>query len=141
MLACPAMLTVRLWHNPNCRHSTRALGKLQELGVEVEIYAYLDQPPTAEQLSAIAERLEEPVTDLVDRDHPAAPPLLMKGVSTEQIISSLAADPTLLRAPIGECGERVQVGRPAIVILGVLRPTGPSPHLSALAQQANPEQR
>ena len=138
MLACRAMLTVRLWHNPDCRHSVRALAKLQEVGVQVELYPYLEQPPTAEQLAAIAEHIEGPLSDLIERDHAGAAPLLAEGVTTEEILASLGADPTLIRTPIAECGERVQIGRPAILMLGVLRPSDTIPHLSEILQYAAP---
>ena len=45
---------MRLYHNPRCSKSRQALALLQERGVEVEVYRYLDEGIDASDLHLLA---------------------------------------------------------------------------------------
>ena len=42
-----------LWHNPRCSKSREALKLLEDKGYEVEVFRYLDTPPSFEQLESL----------------------------------------------------------------------------------------
>ena len=59
------MSDVTIYHNPHCHASQNAIAIADELGVSYDIVLYLKQRPDRATLEAIADRLEDPVADLV----------------------------------------------------------------------------
>lgn len=63
---------VTLYHNPRCSKSRQALAIVEELPADaaaaVDVVKYLDTPPTAEELTAIVAKLEDPVSALVRKE-------------------------------------------------------------------------
>jgi arsenate reductase (glutaredoxin) len=108
------MSDVTIYHNPHCHASRNALTIADELGVSYDVVLYLKQRPDRATLGAIADRLEDPVADLVRKDS------LFKKlgldpadyVEREPVIELLAQRPALLQRPVVVRGERAIVGRP-----------------------------
>lgn len=61
-------MPVTIYHNPRCSKSRKTLEIIQEAGVEPDIVEYLNTPPTAERILAIAGLLGVPVRDLLRRN-------------------------------------------------------------------------
>jgi arsenate reductase (glutaredoxin) len=108
------MSDVTIYHNPHCHASQNALAIADELGVDYDVVLYLKQKPGRATLEAIADRLEDPVADLVRKDS------LFKKlgldaadyVEREPVIELLAQRAALLQRPIVVRGDRAIVGRP-----------------------------
>jgi arsenate reductase len=108
------MPEVTIYHNPHCHASQNAITIADELGVDYDVILYLKERPGRETLEGIADRLEDPVADLVRKDSlfkklgldPAA------FVEREPVIELLVQRPALLQRPIVVRGERAIVGRP-----------------------------
>jgi len=62
------MAAVTVYHNPRCTKSRQALAVAEDLGAEVDVVRYLDNPPNAAVLRGIIAKLEDPIADLVRRE-------------------------------------------------------------------------
>ena len=60
-VAWGVMAAVTIYHNPRCTKSRQAMAVADELGVDVDVVRYLDDPPDAATLRAIVDKLEGPV--------------------------------------------------------------------------------
>jgi arsenate reductase len=108
------MSDVTIYHNPHCHASQNALTIADELGVAYDVILYLKERPDRATLEAIADRLEDPVADLVRKDS------LFKKlgldaadyVERDAVVELLVGRPALLQRPVVVRGERAIVGRP-----------------------------
>ena len=62
------MSDVTIYHNPHCHASQNAITIADELGVDYDVVLYLKERPDRVTLESIADRLEDPVADLVRKD-------------------------------------------------------------------------
>lgn len=112
---------MRLWHNPRCSKSRAALALLEEKGVAVEIFRYLDTPPDAAALAAVLDKLAIPAAKLVRRGERAWKDSGLTADSPEdRIRAAILADPILIERPILETDTRAAIGRPPEAILDLL---------------------
>ncbi|MEM1175026.1 MAG: ArsC/Spx/MgsR family protein [Pseudomonadota bacterium] len=102
-------------HNPRCSKSRKTLEILRSHGVEPGIVRYLDTPPSADELVAIAERLGQPLADLLRRGETVfkratdLPPL----DDTAALAAWMSANPITLERPIVLRDDgAARVGRP-----------------------------
>ena len=95
-----------------------------ELGVAVDIVAYLKTPPDAATLADIIAKLQDPVTDLVRRDANFAKlGLSNSDVETpEQVIAILVKHKALLQRPVVVTPKTALIGRPKDRVTEALRP-------------------
>jgi arsenate reductase len=108
------MPDVTIYHNPHCHASQNAIAIADELGVAYDVVLYLKQRPDRATLEAIADKLEDPLADLVRKDS------LFKKlgldaadyVDRDPVVELLVARPALLQRPVVVRGERAIVGRP-----------------------------
>ncbi|MGB6059275.1 MAG: ArsC/Spx/MgsR family protein [Microthrixaceae bacterium] len=110
------MAEVTIFHNPNCSTSKYAVGEAEAEGVEVDLVKYMlkAERPSREQLEELADKLEDPVTDMVRRDANFAKLGLSDAdvASRDQVIEVLLKNPELMQRPILVKGERAIIGRP-----------------------------
>jgi arsenate reductase len=108
------MPDVTIYHNPHCHASLNALTIADELGVAYDVVLYMKERPDRATLEGIADRLEDPVADLVRKDSVFKKLGLDAGdyVEREPVIELLVRRPALLQRPIVVRGERAIVGRP-----------------------------
>jgi arsenate reductase (glutaredoxin) len=109
------MSDVTIYHNPHCHASQNAIAIADELGVSYDVILYLKQRPDRATLEGIADRLEDPVADLVRKDS-----LFAKlGLDADdyrtpaRVIPLLLERPRLLQRPVVVRDGRAIVGRPA----------------------------
>ena len=50
-----------LWHNPDCSKSRAALALLENRGEPFSVRAYLDEPPSMDELAALRQQLGPPI--------------------------------------------------------------------------------
>jgi arsenate reductase len=114
--------TARLFHNPRCSKSRGALELLRERGIEPQIVAYLDQPPSPAQLRELLGQLGLPARALLrtGEDEYASLGLADPALDDEALIAAMAAHPRLIERPIFVHGGRAVIGRPPELVLTLL---------------------
>ncbi|MET8649765.1 MULTISPECIES: arsenate reductase family protein [Nocardia] len=94
-----------IWHNPRCTKSRNATARLDEVGVEYTVRKYLDDPPTADELRAVLDRLGAEPWDITRTGEQIAKDLDMSSwgrtpADRNRWIEALAANPKLIQRPI-----------------------------------------
>ena len=112
--------------NPSCSKCRSAVAMLDEAGVDYTVRRYLDDPPTAEELTAVLDRLGLEPWDVARTSEPAA---AEAGVDTlprdaehrADWVAAMAAHPILIQRPIitADDGSTV-VGRSEEAVRSVL---------------------
>lgn len=113
---------MRLFHNPRCSKSRAALSLLEERGIAPEIVTYLDQPPSAEELRAVAGMLGLPPRALLRTGEPEYATLGLADESLEDaaLVDAMVAHPRLIERPILIHDGRAVIGRPPERVLELL---------------------
>jgi len=111
-----------IYHNPRCSKSRATLALLRERGVEPDIVRYLESPPSADRLRAIAGMLDCAMRDLIRTSEDAYRELNLNDntLSDAALADLIAAHPKLLQRPIVIHGERAAIGRPPQNVLAIL---------------------
>ena len=108
------MADLTLFHNPRCTKSRQALEVVEEAGVDVDVVLYLKEPPSRADLERIADKLEDPIEDLVRKDPNFKKLGLDKAdyTSKSEVVDLLVEHPELLQRPLLETDDVVAIGRP-----------------------------
>ena len=116
------MSDTRLFHNPRCSKSRGALDLLRERGIEPDIVAYLDNPPTVDQLRSLLGLLGISARDLLrtGEDEYAALGLGDTALSEQALLEAMASHPRLIERPIFIHRGRAVIGRPPERVLELL---------------------
>ncbi|MCF2531284.1 arsenate reductase family protein [Yinghuangia soli] len=96
---------MEIWHNPRCSKSRAAEAFLDEAGIAYTERRYLENPPSADEIRAVLERLGLEPWDITRTAEPAAKELGLAAwgrtaADREQWITALAEQPSLLQRPI-----------------------------------------
>jgi arsenate reductase len=96
---------MEIWINPACSTCQSALSLLDAEGAQYTVRYYLEEPPTAQELEAVLQRLGLEPWDITRLGEPAAAELGLGAWSRESTdrvrwIEALAAHPTLIQRPI-----------------------------------------
>ncbi|MBQ0745052.1 MAG: arsenate reductase (glutaredoxin) [Marinobacter sp.] len=112
----------RIFHNPRCSKSRRALELLTERGIEPEIIRYLETPPTEQELSEILDALGRQPRELMRTGETEYKELGLDNpaLRREQLIAAMVATPKLIERPIVLANGKAAVGRPPENILTIL---------------------
>ena len=115
-------MDTRYFHNPRCTKSRSGLELLRERGIEPEVVAYLDMPPTVEELRQLLGMLGVPARDLLRKGEEAYKTLGLDDPmkTDEELIAAMHAHPILIERPIFVHGWRAVIGRPAENLLDLL---------------------
>ena len=116
------MRPTRLYHNTRCSKSRGALALLQERGIEPEVVFYLETPPSADELRAIADQLGLPVRAMLrtGEEEYAALGLAEPSLDDGALLEAMAAHPRLIERPIFVHNGRAVIGRPPEQVLTLL---------------------
>ena len=116
------MRPTRLYHNTRCSKSRGALALLQERGIEPEVVFYLETPPSADELRAIADQLGLPVRAMLrtGEEEYAALGLAEPSLDDGALLEAMAAHPRLIERPIFVHNGRAVIGRPPEQLLTLL---------------------
>ena len=112
----------KYFHNPRCTKSRGALALLAEHGVQPEVVAYLDSPPSKAELRTIVRKLGLPARALLRTGEDAYKDLRLADPSLddEALIDAMHAHPILIERPIFVRGDRAVIGRPIENVLQLL---------------------
>jgi arsenate reductase len=96
---------VEIWYNPSCSKCRTAVRRLDVAGIELGIRRYLDQPPTAEELDGVLQRLGQQPWDIARLGEPAAARLGLAdwpraATARQRWIDAMVAHPELIQRPI-----------------------------------------
>lgn len=94
-----------IWHNPRCSKSRAALDRLDAAGTAYTVRRYLDDPPTADELRALLDRLGAQPWDITRTGEQLAQDLGIPDwprteAERDRWIEALAANPRLIQRPI-----------------------------------------
>ena len=112
---------VRIYHNPRCSKSRETLQLLQSQGIEPEVVAYLENPPSPAELEALLQKLTLSARDLLRTGEDAYKELNLNdpALTDAQLIEVMVANPKLIQRPIVVKGQQAALGRPPEAVLAL----------------------
>jgi len=113
-------MSVTIYHNPRCGKSRQTLALLEDRGVKPDIIEYLKTPPDRATLKRLLKLLGMSPRELLRKKEAAEAGLDQPGLSDEQIIAGMIANPIVIERPIVVRGERAALGRPPENVLRIL---------------------
>ena len=113
-------MPVRIYHNPRCNTSRKALALLRDKGVEPEIVEYLKTPYTAAQLKTLLGQMNLPAKAVVRKKEAAAAGIDPNKMSEAALIEAMVKNPILVERPIVVTPKGAAVCRPAELALTLL---------------------
>lgn len=113
---------MQLYHNPRCSKSRGALELLRERGIEPEIVAYLEQPPSPVELKTLLRKLGLPARALLRTGETeyAELGLADEALGEDALVEAMSRHPRLIERPILVAGDRAVIGRPPERVLELL---------------------
>lgn len=114
-------MDVSVWFNPACGTCRTTQGILAEQGVDAELFEYLKEQPSREEIERVMGLLgtDDPRA-IVRTKEPVYRELGLAGASRDQLLDAMAAHPVLVERPIVIRGDRAVVARPAERVLELL---------------------
>ncbi len=111
-----------IYHNPRCSKSRQTLQLLTDRGIEPQIVAYLETPPTATALKQLIAKLGISPRQLLRKGEDAYKSLgLADTAKTDhELIAAMIAEPKLIERPIVVKGDHAVLGRPPENVLALL---------------------
>lgn len=115
-------MTIQIWHNPRCSKSRETLALLEEKGINPTVYLYLDEQPSATQVSDILAKLGITPRELLRNSEAAYKEqnLKDKTLSDEYLINAMVNEPKLIQRPIVINGNQAKLGRPPEDVLEII---------------------
>lgn len=114
-------MAVTIYHNPRCSKSRQTLALLQERGIEPTVVAYLETPPSAEELTRLLGLLGMAPRELMRKKEAKEAGLDDPALTDAQLIAGMAAHPAVIERPIVVVDDaRARLGRPPEQVLEIL---------------------
>ncbi len=115
-------MTVTIWHNPRCSKSRKTLALLEENGVAPTVQLYLDDGPSAEEITRVLTMLGMEPRDLMRSGEAEYSEQGLDDSSLEAatLVAAMAATPKLIERPVVINGDKAAVGRPPESVLEIL---------------------
>lgn len=113
---------ITIFHNPACGTSRNTVAMIEAAGYAPTVVEYLEAGWTREQVIDLATRAGLTVRDLLrERGAPARElGLLGEGVSDDQLLDAMIANPILVNRPIVVTPKGVGLCRPSEAVLDLL---------------------
>lgn len=115
-------MSVTIWHNPRCSKSRQALKLLEHQGITPTVRKYLDDPPTAAELSKVLGLLGREPRELMRKREAEYQALNLGDASKsrDELIAAMAAHPRLIERPVVLANGKAALGRPPEDVLEIL---------------------
>lgn len=119
------MSAVTIFHNPRCGTSRNTLALIRNAGIEPTVVAYLETPPTREQLLALIVASGLSVRDVMRSKEALCAELgLNDAARTDaELVDAMLAHPVLINRPLVVTDLGTRLCRPSELVLDIL----PSP--------------
>jgi len=115
------MSKVTIWHNPRCSKSREALKLLEEKGVEVEVFKYLDEEITKEDIKKLLAMIGAKPRDIMRTKEAIYKELELKDVEDdEKLIEAMVEHHKLIERPIVIKDGKAIIGRPPSKVLDLV---------------------
>ncbi|SFV49947.1 Arsenate reductase [hydrothermal vent metagenome] len=112
------MSKVTIWHNPRCSKSREALKLLEEKGAKIEIFKYLDEEITKEDIKKLLSMIGAKPRDIMRTKEAIYKELGLKDVEDdEELIDAMVAHHKLIERPIVIKEGKAIIGRPPTKVL------------------------
>jgi len=112
---------IQIFHNPRCGKSRAGVKYLEDKGVEFEIFKYLDEPITPDELQEVLGKLGKRPLELIrTKEDIFKEEFEDKELSDEEWILAMVEYPKLIERPIIINGDKAVIGRPAENIDSIL---------------------
>src|SRR5215472_15795286 len=118
---------VVVWYNPRCSKCRGAEELLAEHGVPAQRVFYLDDPPTAAEITRVLGLLKAADPRVLMRTaEPRYAELGLAGASADELIAAMSRYPELIERPVVIWPDRAVVARPPELLLSLLgeKPAG-----------------
>ncbi len=111
-----------MYHNPRCSKSRETLQILEDNNITPEIIEYLDEPPSAAELTEIIDKLGIGARDLLRTTEPVYKDAELDddSLTEDEIIEAICEYPALLQRPIVVAGDKAIIGRPPVKVLDLI---------------------
>lgn len=118
-------MVVTIYHNPDCGTSRNTLAMIRNAGIEPQVIAYLQTPPSRAQLQAMIAQAGLSVREaLREKGTPyAALGLADPALTDDQLLDAMLVHPILINRPFVVTDLGVRLCRPSELVLDIL----PSP--------------
>lgn len=116
-------MTVTIYHNPRCSKSRETLALLQGRGLTPQVVAYLEQPPSPEEIRNLLKLLGlDDARALMRKSEAEYAELGLDNPALDQdaLIAAMASHPRLIERPIVVNGQQAALGRPPEKVLAIL---------------------
>lgn len=115
-------MTVIIYHNPECGTSRNTLAMIRGAGIEPEIVAYLETPPSRERLVQLINDAGLSVRESIRIKGTPYEELGLgdPNLTDEALIDAMLAHPILINRPFVETPHGVRLCRPSEVVLDIL---------------------
>lgn len=116
------MSDVRIYHNPRCSKSRETLALLTEHGITPQVTEYLQETPSAAELSDILNKLNISARELMRKGESEYKELQLDNpeLTEAQLIEAMVAHPKLIERPIVVSGNQARIGRPPHCVLEII---------------------
>lgn len=115
------MSNVTIWHNPRCSKSRAALAVMEESGKEFDIYKYLDENPSYDEIANLLEKLSLKPRELMRTKEDIYRELKLKDTEDDsKLIQAMVDNPRLIERPVVIVDEKAAIGRPIENIIEIL---------------------
>lgn len=116
------METITIYHNPRCSKSRAVLALLEENDITPETILYLDNPPSAEELQSLLDKLGIGVRDIIRKSEAEYESLGLgdESLAEEIVFDMVCKHPKLIQRPIVVKGDQAIIGRPPENVLQLL---------------------
>jgi len=110
-----------IWHNPKCSKSREALALLEQKEEAVEVFKYLENSPSRDEIRALLAKLGVSARQLMRTKEDLYKELGLGAVEDEgKLIDAMAKYPKLIERPILIQGEKAIIGRPVEKVIDFL---------------------
>lgn len=107
------MQEIQIWHNPSCSKSRTALELLENKNINSNVFKYLEQTPTKEQLKDVLLKLNIKASQLLRTSENIYEELDLKNINDEEkLINIMVLNPILIERPIIIKGNIAVIARP-----------------------------
>ncbi|NGN98618.1 arsenate reductase (glutaredoxin) [Grimontia sp. S25] len=114
-------MSVTIYHNSRCSKSRQTLALLEEKGIQPDVVAYLETPPSADTLKTLLEQLGfDSPRQMMRTKEAIYKELQLADATDEQLILAMVENPKLIERPIVVANGKAAMGRPPENVLTIL---------------------
>lgn len=107
-------MSVKIYHNPRCSKSRRALELIRKKGIEPEIIEYLKDAPGESEIKTLLKKLNLKPRDIMRKGEDIYKKLKLDNekLTDTRLIAAMAKNPILIERPIVVSKKGAVLGRP-----------------------------